>query len=170
MPHRALTSLWLLVKNLLFTALFPGTTSVLLPLWIAAAQGKLEWNAGRLALASPLFLAGVAIYAWTVFNFAHIGRGTPAPIDAPKTLIVQGPHRFVRNPMYIGVLAVALGWAVAFGSAEIALYAAGLALAFHVFVLAVEEPSLRRQFPDDYRRYSSAVRRWLPGRPYRVER
>jgi protein-S-isoprenylcysteine O-methyltransferase Ste14 len=170
MPNRALASSWLLAKNLLFTALLPGTAAVLLPWWIAVARDEVAWSATRMALAAPLFLAGVAIYACTVFNFAHIGRGTPAPIDAPRTLIVQGPHRFVRNPMYIGVLAVVLGWALVFRSGAIVLYAAGLALAFHLFVLAVEEPSLRRQFPDDYARYARAVRRWLPGPPYRAGR
>jgi protein-S-isoprenylcysteine O-methyltransferase Ste14 len=167
MAHRTLDSLWLLAKNLLFTALAPGTASVLVPLWIATARGQMQWGPSRLLLAAPLFLFGAAVYAATVYNFAHIGRGTPAPIDAPRSLIVQGPHRYVRNPMYVAVLSVVLGWSIAFRSIAILAYATALALAFHLFVLLVEEPSLRRQFGAEYPAYCAAVRRWLPGRPYR---
>ena len=86
------------------------------------------------------------------------------PIDPPRRLIVQGPHRVVRNPMYLAVLSLVVGWAVLFRSLAILGYGAGLALAFHLFVLLVEEPTLQRQFGEDYRRYCAEVRRWVPGR------
>jgi protein-S-isoprenylcysteine O-methyltransferase Ste14 len=114
----------------------------------------------------PFIVAGAVIYAWTVWNFASLGRGTPAPIDAPRTLIVQGPHRYVRNPMYLGVLSVVLGWVICFPSSALFLYLFAVAFAFHLAVLFVEEPSLRRQFGAEYVAYCGAVRRWLPGPPY----
>jgi protein-S-isoprenylcysteine O-methyltransferase Ste14 len=155
----------LLLKNLLFTLIAPGTTAVLLPLWVARGAGATV-DPTRAWLAAPLFAAGLTVYAWTVTNFARLGRGTPAPIDPPRRLIVQGLHRYVRNPMYLGVLLVVLGWAALFASPAVLAYAAVLALTFHLFVLAVEEPSLRSRFGDEYERYCRAVGRWIPGRPY----
>jgi len=100
----------LLLKNLLFTLLVPGTVAVWIPL---AWSRRFVATPSSLLLALPVFLAGATLYAWTTFNFARIGRGTPAPIDAPRKLVVRGPHRYVRNPMSLGVLAVILGWAIA---------------------------------------------------------
>jgi protein-S-isoprenylcysteine O-methyltransferase Ste14 len=156
----------LLLKNLLFTLLVPGTVAVWIPL---AWSRRWETTPSSLLLALPVFLAGATLYAWTTFNFARIGRGTPAPIDAPRKLIVRGPHRYVRNPMYLGVLTVILGWAVAYRALPLVEYAAAVALVFHLVVLLVEESALRRQFGEEYAAYCRAVRRWLPGRPYRPE-
>lgn len=147
----------LLLKNLLFTLVVPGTVSVWIPWFLVR-----ERAASALPVAVPLFAVGAVIYAWTVWNFAVIGRGTPAPIDAPRRLVVQGPHRFVRNPMYLGVLAVVAGWAIAYRSPGVLGYAALVALAFHAAVLFVEEPALRREFGDEYAAYCRSVRRWLP--------
>jgi len=154
----------LLLKNLLFTLLVPGTVAVWIPL---AWSRRFVATPSSLLLALPVFLAGATLYAWTTFNFARIGRGTPAPIDAPRKLVVRGPHRYVRNPMYLGVLTVILGWAIAYRALPLVEYAAAMALAFHLAVLLVEEPALRRKFGDEYTAYCRAVRRWLPGRPYR---
>jgi len=101
-----------------------------------------------------------------VWQFATMGRGTPAIIDAPKRLVVRGPYRYVRNPMYLGVLLVVLGWAAFFEAPWLLRYAAAGALLFHVFVLLVEEPVLHRKFGAEYDSYRRAVRRWWPGRPY----
>ena len=156
----------LLLKNLLFTLLVPGTVSVWIPLlW---SRRFTATPASRLA-AVPLFIAGATLYAWTVWNFARLGRGTPLPLDAPRRLVVRGPHRHVRNPMYLGVLCVILGWAITYRSPQLGLYAAAMAIAFHLVVLIVEEPSLRRQFGEDYAAYCRAVSRWLPGRAYLPE-
>ena len=156
----------LLLKNLLFTLVVPGTVAGWIPWYIVRESGFP--SARRLLLAAPAFALGVGIYIWTVVNFAVIGRGTPAPIDAPRRLVVQGPHRCVRNPMYLGVLAVVLGWVLAFRSLSLLAYLAAVALAFHAAVLFVEEPALRRQFGAEYLAYRDSVRRWLPSlRPFR---
>jgi protein-S-isoprenylcysteine O-methyltransferase Ste14 len=154
----------LLLKNLLFTLLVPGTVAVWIPL---AWSRRFASTPASFLLALPVFLTGATLYAWTTLNFAVIGKGTPAPIDAPRKLIVRGPHRYVRNPMYLGVLIVILGWTIAYRALPLLAYMAAVALAFHLVVLIVEEPALRRKFGDEYAAYCRAVRRWLPGRPYR---
>ena len=154
----------LLLKNLLFTVAVPGTVAIWLP-WYCA-RGAPPPDRSALLMALPLFAVGALIYTWTTVNFAVIGRGTPAPIDAPRVLVVQGPHRYVRNPMYLGVLTVVLGWVVAFRSLSLVLYLAAVAAAFHAAVLLVEEPALKRQFGASYAAYAAAVRRWLPGRAW----
>lgn len=157
----------LFLKNLIFTVLVPGTVAVLVPLrfipdgaGLPAAWGPQQY-AGLL-----LLVVGGAIYLRCVWDFGATGRGTPAPIDPPRVLVVRGPYRYVRNPMYVGVVLALLGWAGFFGSWAHAAYAAGMALAFHIFVVSYEEPRLRRQFGDSYERYCRAVGRWLPGPPY----
>jgi len=154
----------LLLKNILFTLLVPGTSAVYIPLWIIASRGVpplSEWNTAQVAAVLPLSL-GTAIYVWCVWHFAVTGRGTPAPIDAPKRLVVQGPYRYVRNPMYVGVLLVIVGWAVFFWSSALLIYGLGVGMLVHVFVVLVEEPLLEQQFGQAYVNYREAVGRWLP--------
>ena len=150
----------LFLKNLLFTVLIPGTVGVYIPLRLGG-----DWRAASARdwlLAAPLLLAGAFVYFWCLWNFAVTGRGTPAPIDPPKKLIVRGPHKYVRNPMYLGVLSVVFGWVVLSRSTEILRYAAIVALMFHLVVLVIEEPSLRRLFGAEYEEYCRSVRRWMP--------
>ncbi len=149
----------ILLKNLLFTVVVPGTVAVYVPLWIAGARSA---STASLAAAIPLLLAGGALYAWCVWDFAHFGRGTPAPVDAPTKLVIRGPYRLVRNPMYLAVLAVILGWAAAFGSASLVAYALAVGTAFHLFIVLYEEPHLRRVFGREYEDYCARAGRWLP--------
>ena len=95
------------------------------------------------------------------------GRGTPNPIDAPKRLVVKGLYRYVRNPMYIGVLLVILGWAALYDSYAVLQYAISMWVLFHILVIFMEEPILRRQFGESYKNYCKEVRRWIPGRGYK---
>jgi protein-S-isoprenylcysteine O-methyltransferase Ste14 len=154
----------LFLKNLLFTVLIPGTVAVTVPWMIgsagAGASGSSSANHPYLSLV-PL-AAGACIYLWCLWDFATFGRGTPAPIDAPKRLVVRGLYHHLRNPMYVGVLFVILGWAIYFWSARLVLYAAAIGSMFHLFVVAYEEPALRRTFGADYEKYCSRVRRWAP--------
>lgn len=153
----------LFLKNLLFTVLIPGTVGVYIPLRLA--EGWRGASTQDWLLAAPLLLVGAFVYFWCLWNFAVTGRGTPAPIDPPKKLIVRGPHKYVRNPMYLGVLSVVFGWVVLFRSTEILRYAAVVALMFHLVVLVIEEPSLRRLFGAEYQEYCRSVRRWIPTMP-----
>ena len=150
----------LFLKNLVFTLVVPATAAVYIP-WLMAGHREMA----SLALAStalPLLIAGGAIYLWCVRDFAAYGRGTPAPIDAPKRLVVRGLYRYTRNPMYLGVLTVILGWAVLFQALSLVLYAVILGVAFHLFIVFYEEPHLRKTFGDEYAAYCSRVSRWLP--------
>ncbi len=154
----------LLLKNLLFTLLVPGTAGMLIPLRIAARRIPAPTVEVWSIIALVLLAAGAAGYFWCLWEFAATGRGTPAPIDPPRHLVMRGPYRFVRNPIYVSVVAVVLGWAAYFHSTEVFLYAIVLAGAFHLFVVGVEEPTLQRKFGDSYTHYRHTVRRWFPTR------
>lgn len=156
----------LFLKNLAFTIIVPGTVGFYVPIWIAAgwsgfpnASPGWERFSGLLTI-----LLGLAVYLWCVWDFAMIGRGTPAPIDEPRKLIVRGLYRYVRNPMYIGVLLVIIGWATYFRSLGVVSYALCVGLVFHLFVVVYEEPHLRRRFGESYTHYCRTVHRWIPGR------
>jgi protein-S-isoprenylcysteine O-methyltransferase Ste14 len=153
------------LRSLLFTILLPGTVTVYVPWLIARATGATLAGApawrwlGLVPLA-----AGLAIYVWCVADFAIAGRGTPAPIDPPRELVVRGLYRRTRNPMYVGVVSVLAGEAWLLGSPAHALWAAAVLTLFHSFVVGYEEPSLRRRFGAAYERYCAAVPRWIAWR------
>ncbi len=152
----------LFFKNLVFTILAPGTVAIYLPHAIGSSSAPTPFNAARLLIAAPLFLLGGAIYFWCLWDFAVSGRGTPAPIDPPTQLVLRGLYRRVRNPMYLGVLTVVVGWAVYYWSVRLVEYALTLAVLFHLFVVLVEEPLLRRRFGATYAAYCRSVPRWTP--------
>ena len=148
------------MKNLLFTILVPGTVTIYVPIFGLPHPAP---DTSALSVASgAVLLIGAAIYAWCLWDFAAMGRGTPAPIDPPKNLVVRGLYHYTRNPMYVGVLCVIAGWALLFHSVDIAIYGLCLATSFHLFVLLYEEPHLKRVFGPSYEQYCSRVRRWLP--------
>jgi protein-S-isoprenylcysteine O-methyltransferase Ste14 len=158
--------MFLLLKNVLFTVLVPGTVAVYLPLRIVArpaAALSFDWRARQIAGLLPL-ISGAAIYFWCLWDFAVSGRGTPAPIDAPKQLVVRGLYRYIRNPMYMGVLLVIAGWAVFLESRQVLIYGAVVGMFFHLFVVLVEEPLLEGKFGETYLKYRREVGRWLPRR------
>ncbi len=100
-----------------------------------------------------------------MWDFASFGKGTPAPIDAPKKLVIRGLYRFTRNPMYLGMLMVILAWAVLFQAAGLAVYPVMVAVGFHTFIRLYEEPHLKREFGSEYSAYTAQVGRWLPRLP-----
>jgi protein-S-isoprenylcysteine O-methyltransferase Ste14 len=158
--------LWL--RTLLFTMLVPGTVLVLVPYALRASGigwplhlGPARWI-GLLPLVS-----GLAAIVTCFTHFVRHGRGTPAPYDPPRELVVAGLYRFVRNPQYVGVLLVAVGEALLAESAILLGYSAFLAVAYHLFVRYYEEPTLGRLFGEPYTRYREVVPRWLPR--WRVE-
>ena len=120
-----------------------------------------------LGLAVCLFALGVALYLRAVWDFAVLGKGTPAPIDAPKRLVVQGIYRYTRNPLYISMLTAIAGWAALFGTAVLVGYAAGLFVVYSLFIRFHEEPRLARVFGEEYAAYTQQVGRWLPRLPRR---
>jgi protein-S-isoprenylcysteine O-methyltransferase Ste14 len=150
----------LLFKNVLFTVVVPGTVAVYVPLLVARDRSLAS---GLLLACAVLILAlGAAIYAWCVWDFATFGRGTPAPIDAPKQLVSRGLYRYTRNPMYVGVLTVIVGWGLMFRAPVLILYALAIGGCFQLFIVFYEEPHLRREFGNGYDEYCALVGRWLP--------
>jgi protein-S-isoprenylcysteine O-methyltransferase Ste14 len=162
-PHQEVDRVNIL-KTLLFTVLVPGTVAGFAPGWIRGAwpTDAPPWAvaAGTLALA-----AGLAVYVWCAWNFATVGQGTPLPLDPPRVLVARGLYRYSRNPMYVGVLLVIVGQAVWARSVPLLEYAAAVAVSFHLVVLLVEEPVLRRSFGASYEDYVSRVHRWFGRRP-----
>lgn len=154
----------------LFLLVAPGTGAGYVPWLINGWRFAGDFGDSPLVRAAgiAMMLFGGAALSECFVRFAWTGFGTPAPIAPPQRLIVTGLYRHVRNPMYVAVVALVLGQALLFGDTRLLLYGAAGWLIFHLFVLAYEEPALRRQFPDDYARYTTAVPRWLPRlRPWR---
>lgn len=159
----------LLLKNVLFTLVVPGTVGVLLPYLIVSDRAPAiprSWGVAQLA-AVAVALLGLAVYLACIWQFAHRGRATPAPIDAPKVLVARGPYRYVRNPMYLGVLLWILAEALFFEAGVLVLYAGVFLLVVHLFIVFYEEPTLRRKFGSSYDAYREAVPRWVPRKPGR---
>lgn len=152
--------MWLLVKNLLFTVAVPGTVAGYVPWYMAndTPLGGVAW----LIAGVPLLTLGLGIYLWCLWDFANFGRGTPAPVDPPKKLVVRGLYHYTRNPMYVGVLTMILGWAVLFRSLDVLIYGVVVGCVFHAFVFVYEEPTLRSLFGESYEAYCAKVGRWLP--------
>jgi protein-S-isoprenylcysteine O-methyltransferase Ste14 len=111
---------------------------------------------------AALILAGAALVVRVAILFADIGRGTPAPFAPPKKFVVQGPFRRMRNPIYAGIFLAALGEALYTLSPALLLYAVVLLAVFHLNVMIIEEPGLRRRFGDLYDVYCAKVPRWIP--------
>jgi protein-S-isoprenylcysteine O-methyltransferase Ste14 len=145
-----------------FFLLLPGTAAGYVPFRILRALGRLAPPEPTLSsLAASLFIvAGTAALLRCVWEFFSTGRGTLAPVDPPVVLVVGGLYRFTRNPMYNAVLVILLGQAWLFRSWVLALYALGVLVIFHLFVVLYEERTLEARFGASYRAYAQAVPRW----------
>ena len=149
------------LKSLLFLIVAPGIVAGYIPL--ALLRGGSQIETGVFAyLAFPLWLVGGVILLWSFWNFLVQGRGTPAPVDPPKELVAVGFYRYVRNPMYVGVLAIIIGHFLWFGYWNLLVYAVIVFLAFNTFVTYYEEPTLKRQVGKSYEDYLQRVPRWIP--------
>jgi protein-S-isoprenylcysteine O-methyltransferase Ste14 len=147
--------------SLLFFILAPGMVAGVIPLALLRTGSQIQ--TGFLSyLAFPLWLIGVATLIWCFWDFLVKGRGTPAPIDPPKELVVSGLYNYVRNPMYVGVLLVIIGHFLWFGYWNLLIYAGVVFIAFHSFVTLYEEPTLKRKFGAAYEDYLKRVPRWIP--------
>ena len=159
-----------LIFSFLFLILAPGTIAGLLPWWINGWRFH-EAPPGLRALGLALIAGGLYLLVECFVRFALQGHGTPAPLAPPDRLVVTGPYRRVRNPMYVAVVTLILGQAAFFADLRLLPYAVVVWLGFHLFVLIYEEPTLRRAFPQDYAAFTAAVPRWRPRlRPWRPDR
>ena len=156
----------ILIKTVIFTFVVPGTVTILIPFWLLSqrtAPMPLQIGVFRYLGVVPVLL-GSSIYLWCAWDFTFAGRGTPAPIDPPKELVVRGLYRYVRNPMYVGVVSILFGEALFFDSVRLFEYAAIAFSFFYLFVILYEEPVLKQKFGESYERYLQTVPRWLPWR------
>lgn len=148
----------MLIRALLAFLALPGLVAFAAPLLI-------EWPRVREGLFNPLALVllvpGIALLIWCVRDFLVTGKGTLAPWDPPRLLVSSGPYRFSRNPMYVGVSLILLGWSVAFESSGLLLYALIVATAFHLRVVFGEEPWLARTHGRKWDDYITRVPRWV---------
>jgi protein-S-isoprenylcysteine O-methyltransferase Ste14 len=157
--------MFIFLRAITYATLFIGVLLIYLPARLLSWSGI----ARPAAMAGPQFAGSVAaglgavLALWCIFTFARVGRGTPAPFDPPRRLVIQGPYRFVRNPMYMGAGLALAGASLFYESEFLLAYAAAFLFAAHLFVGWYEEPALRRGFGAEYEAYCHRVRRWRPG-------
>jgi protein-S-isoprenylcysteine O-methyltransferase Ste14 len=152
-----------LVGSALFFVIAPLALAVV-PWWITGWQFQPAFLGAEptRVLGGGLIIAGVPGLVDSFARFALEGLGTPAPVAPTQKLIVTGLYRYVRNPMYIAVVAVILGQALLFGDERLLLYGALFWFACHVFVVTYEEPTLKRTFGLEYEAFQANVPRWIP--------
>ena len=147
----------MLLRAMLAFLLLPAMVGGVAPWLISRIPGPVVW---RTPLGwAPLAVGGLILVA-AVVSFYRRGRGTLAPWDPPTRLVVQDLYRFNRNPMYIGVALLLVGWALIAGGAWSYTYAALVPLAFHLRVVLYEEREIARRFPGEWEQYRRAVPRW----------
>jgi protein-S-isoprenylcysteine O-methyltransferase Ste14 len=142
----------------------PTLVAGLVP-WLLTRWEADDQPAGLKVLGVLVMIVGGALVLETTARFAFQGRGTPAPWAPPERFVERGSYRFVRSPMYLGVLLLVVGQGLLLGREVLYLWAAGAWVMFTAFLVLYEEPQLRRRFGDDYDDYRRRVRRWLPTRP-----
>src|SRR5678815_5031992 len=130
--------------------------------WMLAGVGpRLPMGLWHLPGILPLAIGGLALL-WCNWAFVVRGRGTAAPYDPPRELVVQGLYRYVRNPMYVSAVLIVLGIGLWTGATSLFGYSLLLALSYDLFVRYYEEPHLRRVFGQSYEEYCAGVGRWWP--------
>ena len=156
--------MFVLVRAVTYAALFIGLVLIYVPARLLSWSGIVRPVAIEVQQVVGMVIgaAGAAVALWCIFTFASVGRGTPAPFDPPRRLVVRGPYRFARNPMYIGAGLALAGAALFYESWPLLGYAGLFFLATHLFVVLYEEPVLRRTFGQEYEAYCGRIRRWWP--------
>jgi protein-S-isoprenylcysteine O-methyltransferase Ste14 len=156
--------MFVIFRAITYATLFIGFLLIYLPARVLAAAGIArppEIGAPQIA-GIIIGSVGTVVALWCIFTFATIGKGTPAPFDPPRKLVIRGPYRFVRNPMYIGAALALAGAALFYKSVPLLAYGAVFLLACHLFVISYEEPTLGRSFGAEYEAYCQRVSRWWP--------
>lgn len=152
------------LKSLLFLIVAPGMVAGYIPL-VLLSSGPQVATGFFAYLAFPLWSIGTAILLWSFWNFFREGHGTPSPTDPPKELVAVGFYRYVRNPMYSGIVMILTGYFLWFGYWSLLIYTALIFVVIHLFVTLYEEPTLKRKFGASYEEYLKYVPRWIPRVP-----
>ncbi len=153
----------ILIKGHLFGLLFLGVFVGLLPMLLRPLDAYVPWTLPGVLryLGILFFLAGAALDYWCLWLFVFQGRGTALPLDPPRALVVSGPYRYVRNPIVVGVLAMLLGEALYLGSPVLFSYLIVATIVYHLYLVYVEEPELKKRFGKSYEEYEKTVPRGL---------
>ena len=161
--YGAHSSILLAARSMAWTIALPGVVAGYIP-WRFFGLGRTRLNLQDpvQSLGVGCVLTGAALLGACIFEFAARGRGTLSPVDPPRQLVVGGPYRYVRNPMYLGVTAIVLGEALLVRSLALGVYWTSWFAGANVFVIAYEEPNLRRRFGTSYDDYARRVARWIP--------
>jgi protein-S-isoprenylcysteine O-methyltransferase Ste14 len=156
--------MFLLARALTYAALFIGFLLIYVPDRLLSWSGMVRpAKIGTTQVAGVIVgTIGTIVALSCIATFVSIGRGTPAPFDPPRRLVTRGPYRFVRNPMYIGAALTLIGAAIFYQSLSLLTYAGFFLIVTHLFVVAYEEPALRRTFGKDYEAYCDRIKRWWP--------
>ena len=157
--------MFILARAVTYSTLFVGFVLVFAPSRVLSASGVVPPAVIGLPQAAGILVgaAGTAVAVSCIVAFVLVGKGTPAPFDPPRRLVVRGPYRFVRNPMYIGAGLAMLGAALFYQSVALLGYIAVFFLLTHLLVAWYEEPTLRRTFGNAYEAYCERVGRWCRG-------
>jgi protein-S-isoprenylcysteine O-methyltransferase Ste14 len=161
--HHTWTGTWLAFRSLMWTLLCPGVVAAYVP-WRFFGLREAEVDPMRPPhlLGIGCVLLGAVFLLACIVEFARSGRGTLSPADPPRHLVVRGPYRYVRNPMYLAVTMIILGEALLAGSVGLGVYWAVWFVGANLFVIGYEEPTLRRLFGASYEEYTREVGRWIP--------
>ena len=138
----------------------------MVPYWILGEKVGYSFmnqlmNLGIHSFGLLIFVVGFVVMLWCIVSFAVQGRGTLSPIDPTKKLVIVGLYKFSRNPMYVGVALMLIGEAMFFKSANLWIYSLLVLVVFHVFIILVEEPRLKKDFGEEYKAYCAKVGRWI---------
>lgn len=165
-PGHGRLAVWRTFRAILIA---PVTVAVVIPAVITLSGGARSrpglptWlTAAAVVIGAVLIALGISLLAWTVWLFHTTGKGTLAPFDPPKRLVVRGPYRHVRNPMITGVVSILFGEALALRSPGLLIWAATFLLFNVIYFPLVEEPGLSKRFGPSYDEYRRSVPRWLP--------
>jgi protein-S-isoprenylcysteine O-methyltransferase Ste14 len=162
-----------ILGSVVFLFVAPGLVAGLVPFWLTHWRFQPPLLEARVlrVFGAALIGFGSAIVLDSFRRFALQGLGTPAPVLPTSHLVVSGLYRYVRNPMYVGVAAAILGQGLLFGDKDTLAYGVLVWVAFHLFVLFYEEPTLRHTFGEEYEIFFRNVPRWIPRlHPWREER
>jgi protein-S-isoprenylcysteine O-methyltransferase Ste14 len=153
-----------LLRAITYATLFVAFFLIIVPQRILANSGIVRpGHIGGAQIAGLAIAAlGAALVVWCLVTFAFVGKGTAAPFDPPRKLVVAGPYARVRNPIYIGAAVAMLGAALFYQSTALVLYAAVVLVVTHLLVVLYEEPHLHRVFGPPYDDYLQRVHRWIP--------
>ena len=159
------------VGTAIFFIAAPCVVAGLVPLLLTRWEFGPPWRASVLlaVIGVLIMIAGTAVLLNAFVRFAWEGRGTPAPVAPTEELVITGPYRWVRNPMYLAVVAVIIGQALLLRQASLLIYAAVVAAAFVAFVKLYEERVLAERYGEVYRSYQATVSGWIPRPPRRLD-